>query len=68
MYTVVNQPLLIDEQPPQEYSVKLLDCDTISQVKEKMLDAIYRNAPFSGRPSKDELDLGLYIIYYLVVD
>jgi plexin A len=39
--------------------VKVLDCDTISQVKEKALDAIYRNTPFSQRPSKDDLDLGL---------
>jgi len=44
-------------QPTQEFSVKLLDCDTISQAKEKMLDAIYRNAPFSSRPHKDDLDL-----------
>ena len=38
--------------------VKVLDCDTISQVKEKSLDAIYRNTPFSQRPSRDDLDLG----------
>ncbi|GAB6029881.1 Plexin-A2 [Chamberlinius hualienensis] len=37
--------------------VKVLDCDTISQVKEKALDAIYRNTPFSQRPAKDDLDL-----------
>ena len=42
----------------QEHIVKVLDCDTISQVKEKMLDAIYKNAPFSSRPDKDDLDLG----------
>ena len=38
--------------------VKVLDCDTISQVKEKALDTIYRNTPFSQRPPKEELDLG----------
>lgn len=40
-----------------ETPVKVLDCDTISQVKEKSLDAIYRNIPFNQRPYKDELDL-----------
>ncbi|XP_055945383.1 plexin A3-like isoform X2 [Argiope bruennichi] len=40
-----------------ETAVKVLDCDTISQVKEKALDAIYRNTQFSQRPSKDGLDL-----------
>lgn len=38
--------------------VKVLDCDTISQVKEKALDTIYRATPYSGRPRKEDLDLG----------
>ncbi|XP_049953527.1 plexin-A4 isoform X2 [Schistocerca serialis cubense] len=37
--------------------VKVLDCDTISQVKEKSLDTIYRATPYSQRPKKDDLDL-----------
>ncbi|XP_063219970.1 plexin-A1 [Bacillus rossius redtenbacheri] len=37
--------------------VKVLDCDTISQVKEKALDTIYRATPYSQRPRKDDLDL-----------
>lgn len=41
----------------QQHAVKVLDCDTISQVKEKILDSIHKNAPFSCRPSKDDLDL-----------
>ena len=36
---------------------KVLDCDTITQAKEKALDAIYRNTPFSQRPSVHDLDL-----------
>ncbi|RWS29961.1 hypothetical protein B4U80_08508, partial [Leptotrombidium deliense] len=40
-----------------ETPVKVIDCDTISQVKEKALDAIYRNISFSQRPLKDDLDL-----------
>ena len=38
-------------------TVKVLDCDTISQVKEKILDAIYKTMPYSQRPQKEELDL-----------
>lgn len=40
-----------------ETPTKVLDCDTISQVKEKALDTIYKNVPYSQRPSKDDLDL-----------
>eukprot|EP00731_Ephydatia_muelleri_P021671 Em0014g262a len=39
--------------------VKLLDTDTISQAKEKILDALYKNTPFSRRPPFFELDLEL---------
>ncbi|CAE1230873.1 PLXNA [Acanthosepion pharaonis] len=46
------------EQYNQPYvPVKVLDCDTITHVKEKILDAIYKNAPFSTRPAKENLDL-----------
>jgi len=41
-----------------EHHVKVLDCDSITQVKEKILDAIYKNTPFSHRPAKEDLDLG----------
>ncbi|XP_053378224.1 plexin-A2-like isoform X3 [Mercenaria mercenaria] len=44
----------------QSHPVKVLDCDTISQVKEKILDAIYKNAPFSSRPTKQNVDLVLF--------
>ena len=48
----------------QEHAVKVLDCDSISQVKEKILDAIYKNAPYSSRPLRDDLDLGKYSSTY----
>ncbi|XP_055922335.1 plexin-A4 isoform X2 [Eupeodes corollae] len=41
----------------ENVQVKVLDCDTIGQVKEKCLDTIYRNIPSSQRPRKDDLDL-----------
>jgi len=40
-----------------EIPVKVLDCDTVSQVKDKAIDAIYKSTPYSQRPSKDNLDL-----------
>lgn len=36
---------------------KVLDCDTVSQVKEKALESLYKNMPFTLRPSKEDLDL-----------
>lgn len=65
------------EQYQGAHPVKVLDCDTVSQVKEKILDAIYKNAPFSSRPVKDDVDLGkklcldrflLYVVLFLFVD
>ncbi|XP_026681797.1 plexin A3-like, partial [Diaphorina citri] len=41
----------------ENIGVKVLDCDTISQVKEKSLDTIYRATPYSLRPRKDDLDV-----------
>jgi len=38
-------------------SVKVLDCDSITQVKDKALDTIYRSTPYSQRPRKEDLDL-----------
>lgn len=41
-----------------EVMVKVLNCDTITQVKEKILDAIYKNVPYSQRPRAGDMDLG----------
>lgn len=38
--------------------MKVLNCDTITQVKEKILDAIYKNVPYSQRPRAVDMDLG----------
>ncbi|QQP52047.1 Plexin A [Caligus rogercresseyi] len=37
--------------------VKVLNCDCISQVKDKALDTIYRAFPYSQRPKREDLDL-----------
>ena len=39
--------------------IKLLDTDTISQAKEKILDVLYRNTPVSRRPQLSAVDLEL---------
>ncbi|KAK3101853.1 hypothetical protein FSP39_006810 [Pinctada imbricata] len=36
---------------------RVLDCDTITQAKEKMLDMMFRNFPYSQRPCATDLDL-----------
>lgn len=53
-------------EPPGENietPVKVLDCDTILQVKEKALDTIYKSTPFAQRPSKEDLDLGAFFFF-----
>ena len=37
---------------------KVLDIDTISQVKEKLLEQVYKGTTYSQRPHVDSLDLG----------
>ncbi|XP_022109096.1 plexin-A2-like [Acanthaster planci] len=51
---IKTNSLDITSEPIQ---LKVLDCDTISQTKDKILDAIYKSCPFSKRPMRDELDL-----------
>lgn len=38
--------------------LRALSCDTITQVKKKLLDTIYSNEPFSTRLSVDQFYLG----------
>ncbi|MEJ1285834.1 hypothetical protein NN561_016831 [Cricetulus griseus] len=42
----------------QGIAVKVLDCDTISQAKEKMLDQLYKGVPLAQRPDSRTLDVG----------
>ena len=44
----------IDEKIP----VAVLDCDTITQVKQKCITAIYKNKPVAEIPTPHELELG----------
>uniref|UniRef100_A0A8K9V7Y4 Plexin-A4 n=1 Tax=Oncorhynchus mykiss TaxID=8022 RepID=A0A8K9V7Y4_ONCMY len=46
-----------DNEKSPEIQVKVLNCDSISQVKEKILDAIYKNVPHSHRQKASDMDL-----------
>lgn len=45
-----------------EVTVKCLNCDTITQVKEKLLDAVFKGTPYSQRPKVGDMDLGMKIM------
>ena len=49
---------VIETESGEEISIKLLDTDSVTQAKEKVLDALYRNTPVSKRPQLTEIDLG----------
>lgn len=46
------------EHEEEEVALKMWDCDSITQAKEKILDALYRNTPVSKRPQLTDIDLG----------
>jgi len=46
-----------DEEQSEMLECKLLECDSITQAKEKAMDVIYAKVPFSKRPSADDVEL-----------
>lgn len=50
--------VLVHGEGPDVTPVKVLNCDTISQVKEKIIEQVYRNLPYSLRPKVDSVTLG----------
>lgn len=48
---------IVQDDLDEKVQCKVLDWDTISQVKSKVLDALFKNTPFSCRPSVHEVDL-----------
>lgn len=48
---------IVQEDLDEKIQCKVLDCDTISQVKSKILDGLFKNTPYSMRPSIHEVDL-----------
>ena len=53
---------VIETESGEEVAIKLLDCDSITQAKEKILDALYKNTPVSKRPQLTDIDLGTCIV------
>ncbi|XP_077458908.1 plexin-B1 isoform X1 [Stigmatopora argus] len=59
-YKTLTLTVLMQSGGMNEYhplASKVLDCDTITQVKEKLLDQVYKATSFSYRPHADSLDL-----------
>ena len=55
-YNVVTC-LVLQRELDEAYHAKVLDCDSITQVKIKILDAVYKNTAFALRPTVHEVDL-----------
>uniref|UniRef100_A0A8C9YPW1 Plexin b2b n=1 Tax=Sander lucioperca TaxID=283035 RepID=A0A8C9YPW1_SANLU len=56
-YSVLTLQVLVQGEGPDVTPVKVLSCDTISQVKEKIIEQVYRNLPYSQRPKVDSVTL-----------
>uniref|UniRef100_A0A672Z832 Plexin-B2-like n=1 Tax=Sphaeramia orbicularis TaxID=375764 RepID=A0A672Z832_9TELE len=56
-YSVLTLQVLVHGEGPDVTPVKVLNCDTISQVKEKIIEQVYRNLPYSLRPKVDSVTL-----------
>ncbi|XP_077565510.1 plexin-B2-like isoform X2 [Stigmatopora nigra] len=56
-YSVLTLQVLVHGEGADVTPVKVLNCDTISQVKEKIIDQVYRNLPYSQRPKAHNVAL-----------
>lgn len=56
-YCVLTLQVLVHGEGPDVTPVKVLNCDTIYQVKEKIIEQVYRNLPYSQRPKVDSVAL-----------
>lgn len=50
--------VIVQDESAEAIPVKVLNCDTISQVKEKIIDQVYRTQPCSCWPKPDSVVLG----------
>ncbi|XP_043943273.1 plexin-B2 [Protopterus annectens] len=56
-YSTLTVNVFIQGDVAEVTPVKVLNCDTVSQVKEKIIDQVYRNVPFSQRPKSETVAL-----------
>ena len=58
-YNIVVLHVLHEEMDADDkVIVRANDCDTISQVKQKILDVLFKSVPFSERPNIYSVDIG----------
>lgn len=55
--------VIVQDEGTESIPVKVLNCDTISQVKEKIIDQVYRILPYSQWPKPDSVVLGMYLSF-----
>lgn len=55
--------VIVQDEGINAIPVKVLNCDTISQVKEKIIDQVYRTQPCSCWPKPDSVVLGEYYLF-----
>lgn len=55
-YSIVTVQVVHEDQD-EKIVCRVNDCDATSQVKAKLLDAVYKNTPFSLRPCLHDVDL-----------
>ena len=48
---------VVEPESGDDIPIKMLDCDSITQAKEKVIDTLYKNCPASKRPQLTEVDL-----------
>ena len=51
--------VIINDEDGEKKEVKVLDIDSIGQVKAKLLDSIHRNRAYSSRLQPWQVDLGM---------
>ncbi|XP_067090022.1 plexin-B2b [Osmerus mordax] len=56
-YSVLTLQVLVHGEGPDVTPVKVLNCETISQVKEKIIEQVYKNLTHSQRPKVDSVTL-----------
>ncbi|XP_069832862.1 plexin-B2 [Dendropsophus ebraccatus] len=56
-YTQLTVNVIVQDEGLEPVPVKVLNCDTITQVKEKIVEQVYKNLPYSHRPKADSLAL-----------
>ena len=58
LFVIFQTVHIIADRELSPITCRMLDCDTITQAKEKALDAVYKSTPFSQRPSVHDVELG----------